>query len=182
MAAIVGIHPVKTLKTDRPAVAVIVDAPSGEVAAVAKRLGRDGVEASIATTVTIDDAQLKAVRAHGDVPIPTIAHGGLFGWIRAPVLLRHEARELHLHHHFYYLEPHNPTLGQLLLARTAGAIPVHGSVALSAGTGLSRPLVAGDVVVVSLGSLRQGLRTLDRLAAALHAGGLIGLPLSALAT
>jgi hypothetical protein len=179
VAAVVGIHPVKTLKS--PAVGVIVDTPVGEAATVAKRLARDGIEASIATTVIPGKAALRTLATDGDTLIPTIGHSGLFGWIRTPSLLRHEARALHLHRHFYYLEPRNPTLGQLLLARTAGAVPVHGSVALDAHTQLPpRPLRAGDVVVVSVSSAGS-LRTLERLASALHSDGLIGLPLPALA-
>jgi hypothetical protein len=90
---------------------------------------------------------------------------------------------LHLHHHFYYLEPRNPTLGQLLLARTAGALPVHGSVALDAHTGLpQRRLRAGDVVVAWVTSSPGSLRALDRLATALQSDGLDGLPLSELTT
>jgi UDP-N-acetylglucosamine:LPS N-acetylglucosamine transferase len=179
VAAVVGIHPVKTLKS--PAVGVIVDVPVGEAATVARRLARDGIEASIATTVVPGKAALRTLASNGDTLIPTIGHSGLFGWIRTPSLLRHEARALHLHRHFYYLEPRNPTLGQLLLARTAGAVPVHGSVALDAHTKLPpRPLRAGDVVVVSVSSAGS-LRTLERLARALHSDGLIGLPLPALA-
>jgi processive 1,2-diacylglycerol beta-glucosyltransferase len=181
VAAVIGIHPVKTLKTKGPAVGVIVDAPVGEAARVARRLARDGLEASIATTVVPSAASLRTLRYYGDTLIPTIGHSGLFGWIRTPSLLRHEAHALHLKRHFYYLEPRNPTLGQLLLARTAGAVPVHGSVTLDAHAPLpQRPLRAGDVVVVSVSS-GGSLRVLDGLASALASEGLVGLPLPALA-
>jgi processive 1,2-diacylglycerol beta-glucosyltransferase len=181
IAAVAGIHPVKTLKTDDPAVALIVDAPAPEVAAVVARLGRDGLEASVATPDVLSKRALRALSANADVPMPTIGHSSLFGWIRTPSLLRRQARALHLHHRFYYLEPRNPTLGQLLLARTAGALPVHGSVALDAHTRLpQRRLHAGDVVVAWVTSSPGSLRALDQLAAALQADGLVGLPLSAL--
>ena len=182
-AAVIGIHPVKTLKTNRPAAFLIVDAPVGETATVARRLARDGLEASIATTVLPGTAALRTLRANGDQLMPTIGHSSLFGWIRTPSLLRREARALHLHHHFYYLEPRNPTLGQLLLARTTGALPVHGSVALDAHTRLpQRRLRAGDVVVAWVTSSPGSLRALDRLATALQSDGLDGLPLSELTT
>jgi UDP-N-acetylglucosamine:LPS N-acetylglucosamine transferase len=181
VAAVAGIHPVKTLKTNSPAAFLIVDAPVGEAATVARRLAHDGLEASIATTVLPGNATLRTLRNSGDRLMPTIGHSGLFGWIRTPSLLRREARALHLHHHFYYLEPRNPTLGQLLLARTAGALPVHGSVALDAHTGLPRRrLRAGDVVVAWITSSPRSLRALDRLATALQSDGLDGLPLSEL--
>jgi processive 1,2-diacylglycerol beta-glucosyltransferase len=182
LAAVVGIHPVKTVKTDRPAVAVIVDAPAREATTVARRLAHDRLEASIATTVALSRPAMAALSAYGDVPIPTIGHSsGPFGWLRTSSVLRHEAKALHLHHRFYYLEPRDPTLGQLLLARTAGALPVHGSVTLGAHTRLTkRQLRAGAIVVVSLDGSARSLRALDRLSAALQSDGLIGLPLSAL--
>jgi UDP-N-acetylglucosamine:LPS N-acetylglucosamine transferase len=181
LAAVVGIHPVKTIKTDRPVVAVIVKAPAGELASVARRLGSDHLEASIAITAAPRGAAMRALNAYGDVPIPTIGHSGPFGWIRTSSVLRREARALHLHHHFYYLEPSNPSLGLLLLARTAGALPVRGSVSLSSRTPVSaRALRSGDVVVVSLDGRAGSLHELDRLSLALQSDGLIGLPLSAL--
>jgi UDP-N-acetylglucosamine:LPS N-acetylglucosamine transferase len=181
-ASVLGIHPVKALKTDRPAVALLVRAPAGALATVARRLGRDGLEASIATTTPLAAPTMLTLRANGDVPIPTLRHVGLFGWIRTSSQLRHEARALHLHHHFYYLEPHDPSLGELLLARAAGGLPVHGSVSLTTRAELpARPLRAGDVIVVSLSGSPASLQTLDRLASALQSDGLIGLPLSALA-
>ena len=183
MAAIVGIHPVKTLPTDIPAVGVIVDAPAGEATVVARRLRADGLKASIATAVVLGGGTLRTLRAAGDVPIPTLGRTGLFGWLRTPSVLRHDARALHLHHHFYYLEPRNPSLGQLLLARTVGALPVHGSVTLDAHTLWPlRPLRSGDVVVLSLGSSSGSLRSIDRLAKVLQVDGLVGLPLSALSS
>jgi processive 1,2-diacylglycerol beta-glucosyltransferase len=182
LAAVIGIHPVKTVKTDRPAVAVIVDAPAGEAATVARRLGHDRLEASIAITAGLAKPTMRTLTAYGDVPIPAIGHSGLFGWVRTSSQLHREARALHLHHRFFYLEPRNPALGQLLLARTAGGLPVYGSVSFSARGQLpQRPLRAGDVVVVSLSGSNTSLREIDRLKAALQAGGLIGLPLSALA-
>jgi UDP-N-acetylglucosamine:LPS N-acetylglucosamine transferase len=181
LAAVVGIHPVKTIKTDRPAVALLVQAPGSELAVVATRLEHDGLEASIATTAPLAAHTMRVLAAGGDVPIPTIRHAGLFGWIRTSSQLRHEARALHLHHHFYYLEPHDPSLGQLLLARAAGGLPVHGSVSLDTKGELpARPLRAGDVVVVTLNGSPASFRALDRLASALQSAGLIGLPLSAL--
>jgi processive 1,2-diacylglycerol beta-glucosyltransferase len=181
LAAVVGIHPVRTVKTDRPAVALLVQAPAGELAIVARRLAHDGLQASLATSAPLTRSTLRTLASEGDVPIPTIRHAGLFGWLRTSSQLRHEARALHLRHHFYYLEPSNPSLGQLLLARAAGGLPVHGSVSLDTQAATPpRPLRAGDVVVVSLGGSRTSLRELDRLASTLQSGGLIALPLSAL--
>ncbi len=180
-ASVIGIHEVRTVATSRPAVALLVRAPAWELATVAARLGRDHLEASLAVASAPTVAATRALAANGDVAIPTVSRSGFLGWIHTSSALRHEARELHLHHHFYYLEPRNPSLGQLLMARTAGGLPVRGSVALSPGAPLpSRPLRAGDIVVVSLGGSASSLRSLDRLAVLLQSDGLIGLPLSAL--
>jgi len=68
VAAVIGIHPVKTLKTNRPAAFLIVDAPVAETATVARRLARDGLEASIATTVLPSNAALRTLRATFSLP------------------------------------------------------------------------------------------------------------------
>ena len=180
-AAVVGIHPVKTVKTIYPVVGVIVDAPAGQTVTVARRLAQDGVQASVATSVVPGAPDRLLLRRNGDELIPTIARTGLFAWIGTPTALRREARALHLRHHYYYLEPPSPSLGELLLARTAGGLPVHGSIVL--GAKASRPkraLHAGDVVVVTFRSTAATLRAVDRLAHTLHSDELVGIPLSRL--
>ena len=179
-AAVIGIHEVRTVKTTRPAVALLVRAPVGEALAVARRLGRDHLQASIATTTAPSAAAMRVLSTYGDVPIPAIGRAGFFGWIHTSSALRREARALHLRHHFYYLEPPHPSLGQLLLARTAGGLPVRGSVVFGGRTQLpDRPLRAGDVIVVTLSGSLATLRSLESLARALQSRGLIALPLSA---
>ncbi len=56
-----------------------------------------------------------------------------------------------LRHRFYYLQPRGGlSVGQLVLARTAGATPISGALRLSATGPLpQRPARAGDVVVVA---------------------------------
>jgi processive 1,2-diacylglycerol beta-glucosyltransferase len=180
-AAVVGIHPVKTVKTIYPVVGVIVDAPGGDAAAISSRLKHDGLEGSVASAIVPGAPDRQLLSRNGDEVIPTIARTGLFAWISTPTALRREARALHLRHHYYYLEPQNPSLGELLLARTAGGLAVRGSVVLSAKTGmLTRPLRAGDVIVVSYKSAGQTLRAVDGLAHTLHSDELVGLPLSRL--
>ena len=178
--ASVIVHPVGRVKTTDPAVAVIVSTSSGDVPAVVRRLARDGLEASIATTTAPRRAALALLVSSGDESIPQVDRShGLLGWIHTSSHLRHEARALHLHRHFFYLEPRNPTFGQLLLGRTAGGTPVRGSVALGARTPVAQ-LRKGDTVVVRVGSSASSLHELDRLARALHSDSLAGLPLSVL--
>jgi len=180
-AAVVGIHPIKTVKTIYPVVGVIVDTPSGEAATVAARLKRDGLQGSVASAVVPGAPARELLARNGDQLIPTLARTGLFAWIGTPTALRHEAHALHLRHHYYYLEPANPSLGELLLARTAGGLPVHGSVVVGAKTGMpKRPLHAGDIIVISYKSTAATLTAVDRLAHRLHSEELVGLPLSRL--
>jgi UDP-N-acetylglucosamine:LPS N-acetylglucosamine transferase len=175
------VHQVKSVKTTEPVAFVVVRAPSGDAAAVARRLAGDHLAASIATQTVPGASALAAISRAGDESIPAIGHAGLFGWLRTPSVLRHEAHALHLHHRFYYLEPADPTVGQLLLARTAGGVPVRGSVALGQRTPLHR-FHKGDVIVVTVTGSAASYAVLDRLADALSADGLVGLPLSSLPT
>jgi hypothetical protein len=176
------VHQVKTLKTNRPLVLVVVRAPVGAAATVARRMATDGLEGSIATTTIPRAEALRAIRRQGDQSIPAIGRTGFFGWIHTPSTLRRDARALHLHKSFFYLEPLDPTFGQLLLARTAGGVPVRGSVALDGRTPLpAREFKRGDVVVVAVNGSTGSYAELDRLADALASDGLAGEPLSALA-
>jgi UDP-N-acetylglucosamine:LPS N-acetylglucosamine transferase len=180
-AAVIGIHPVKTVKTTYSAVGLIVYAPGAAPQALAVRLHRDGLSGSIALTSAPAVGAERVLHTDGDLVMPTIGHSGLLSWLKTPAQLRREARALHLRHHFYYLEPPTPSLGDLLLARTAGGLPVRGSLALDAGDRITaKSLHAGDIVVVTLSSRHPDLATLDRLARVLHSDGLLGLPLSAL--
>jgi len=175
------VHQVQRVSTHLPAVAVIVRAPAGDAGPVATRLVRDGLEASIATTVAPAARQQATLTAWGDESIPAIGRSGLFSWIKTPASLRHEARALHLTRHFYYLEPSDPTFGQLVLGRAGGGIPVRGSVRLDSGTPLpQRRLRKGEIVVVTVTSSPASLQLLDRLASVLRSDGLVGLPLSEL--
>jgi hypothetical protein len=180
-AAVVGIHPVKTVKTIYPVVGVIVDAPAGQSAVVAARLKHDGLDGSVASAVVPSIAARDRLVHDGDQLIPTLARHGLFAWIGTPTALRREARALHLHHHYYYLEPQSPSLGELLLARTAGGLAVRGSVVVDAKTGMPKhPLHAGDIIVISYRSMGATLGAIDGLAHRLHSDELVGLPLSRL--
>ena len=178
--ASVIVHPVGRVKTTDPAVAVIVSTSSSDLSPIVRRLARDGLEASIATSTTPDHAELTLLLSRGDETIPQVGRShGLLGWIHTGSHLRHEASALHLHHHFFYLEPRNPTFGQLLLGRTAGGTPVRGSVALNARTPVAT-LTKGDTVVLRVGASESSLHELDRLARVLHSDSLAGLPLSVL--
>jgi processive 1,2-diacylglycerol beta-glucosyltransferase len=173
--ASVFVHQVSRVKTDDPAVAVIVSAPASQIPAIVHRLDRDGLDATIATTSVPRRPALSMLLHDGDESIPEVGRAhGLLGWLHTSSSLRREAHELHLRHHFFYLEPRDPTFGQLLLGRTAGGMPVRGSVSLGSATRVSPAgLRRGDTVVVTVGSSTRSLRVLDRLSRALHSVGLL---------
>ena len=83
--ASVFVHPVGRVKTTDPAVAVIVSTSSGDVSAVVRRLARDGLEASIATTTAPSHAMRALLHSSGDESIPQVGRSrGLLGWIHTP--------------------------------------------------------------------------------------------------
>ena len=85
--------------------------------------------------------------ALGDEVLPEVPGSGPLRWERTRGALRSQARALGLSHRFYYLQPRGGlSVGQLVLARTAGATPVKGALRLSMPCRLPhRPMRAGDV-------------------------------------
>jgi len=106
--------------------------------------------------------------------MPEAPGSNLLRWMRTRAALRAQARALGLHRHFYFLQPRGGlSVGQLVLARTAGATPVAGQVQLSATGPLpQRPLRAGDVLVVSVDGSPASVRGVERLASWLGSGRL----------
>jgi processive 1,2-diacylglycerol beta-glucosyltransferase len=178
IAAIVS-HQVKTVQTHGvDSVALVIATGPHEILPLARRLRRDGVEATFATAVVLRPALMRHLRYLGDDVMPAIDRGGFLHWIHTPAELRREARGLHLGRHFYYLEPTDPSFGELILAHTAGAQGVTGAVQLDSGEPVaSRSLGSGDVVVVRLDGSAGSLRTLDGVVSALRHERLAALPL-----
>jgi UDP-N-acetylglucosamine:LPS N-acetylglucosamine transferase len=174
-------HQVKTVSTHGvDSVAVVVSTQPKELLAVATRLKRESVEATFATTVVPSSAVLRRLHRLGDDVVPELSRGGLLHWIHAPAELRHAARSLHLRKHFYYLEPADPSFGELILARVAGAEGVSGAVQVgSRDPLLPGSLGSGDVIVVRLDGSTGSFRALDGVVSGLRRAGLAGLPLPA---
>jgi UDP-N-acetylglucosamine:LPS N-acetylglucosamine transferase len=182
-AKVFRVHTVRTVATARPAVAVVVRTPQAAIPRVAGHLSRLGVHASFALSTVPSPATIQTLRGFGDAPMCEVDRGRWLRWLQTRTKLRTEQRALHLRHHFFYLAPQNRlTTGQLLMASTAGARPVEGSVAIDATSPVpTRPLRRGDVVVVTLDGTAASLRSFDRFAADLTAERLTGVSFSALA-
>jgi processive 1,2-diacylglycerol beta-glucosyltransferase len=174
-AAILHVHSLAHVHTDRPDVGLILRAPAGEVARVASELAAQGVHASFTDGGVHAPATIAALRSLGDELLPELPPGSsILRWMRTRGALHAQARALGLHRHFYFLEPSGGlTVGQLLFARTANATPVKGALRFSARGPLpQRPTRAGDVLVVSVDGSSVSVRGVDGIVAWLGADGL----------
>jgi len=183
LGKVLGVHYVRTVATTQPDVFVVVRAPQPEIPAVAAHLKRLGVHASFALTSVPTAATLATLRSFGDAPMCEVDRARALRWMQTRGKLRREASALHLRRHFFYLSPQSGlTAGQLMLASTAGARPVVGSVQISATSPVpQQPLRRGDVAVVNLDGSAASLASFDRFAAELTAERLHGVTFSSLA-
>jgi processive 1,2-diacylglycerol beta-glucosyltransferase len=174
-SAVLRVHPLKHVSTNDASVGVIVRAPSQYVTAVASQLASRGIHVSFADDGAVPaPATVVKVEGLGDELMPEAPGSNLLRWMRTRAALRSQARALGLHRHFYFLQPRGGlSVGQLVLARTAGATPVAGQVQLSATGPLpQRPLRAGDVLVVSVDGSSASVSGVERLVSWLGSGRL----------
>jgi processive 1,2-diacylglycerol beta-glucosyltransferase len=172
---ILRVHPLQRVDTRSPDVGLVIRTPAGEVPALAQDLARTGVHASFADNGAHSLTTIVDVRALGDELLPEMPHSGsLLRWVRTRGTLGAQAHALGLRHRFYFLEPAGGlTVGQLVLARTAGATPVAGAIWLKASGPLpQRPVRAGDVLIVSADGSAASLAGLERLVSWLRSSGL----------
>jgi processive 1,2-diacylglycerol beta-glucosyltransferase len=186
-AAILHVHTLARVRTDRPDVGVIVRVPADEVTRVADELAGQGIHASFADDGVHARATIAQLRALGDELLPEIPSGSsLLRWLRTRGALRAQAQALGLRHRFYFVTPRGGgtgglTVGQLVLASSAGATPVSGALRLSAGGPLpQRPTRAGDVLVVGADGSGVSVRGVERIVAWLGSDGLSAESLAAL--
>jgi UDP-N-acetylglucosamine:LPS N-acetylglucosamine transferase len=182
-ALFLGGHALKQVDTNAPDVGLVVRAPARDVPRLASELERADVHASFADNGAYAPATIADLHTLHDELIPELPHSGSpFRWVRTRGTLRRQAHALGLRHRFYFLQPPKGlTVGQLVLARTAGATPVAGAMRLNASGPLPHErLVAGDVLVVSAGGLPSSLEGIERIVSWLRSEGLSVEPLSSL--
>jgi UDP-N-acetylglucosamine:LPS N-acetylglucosamine transferase len=182
-AKVLHVQPLTHVQTRLPEVGVVVHAPSGDVARLARALASRGVHVSFADGAGVPSAaRIASLRFVGDELLPEVPGSAPLRWMRTRTLLRAQARALGLRHRFYYLQPRGGlSVGQLVLARTAGATPVSGALRISATSRLpQRGMRAGDVLVVEMGSSPSALAGLERIVSRLSAAGLGVAPLASL--
>jgi processive 1,2-diacylglycerol beta-glucosyltransferase len=182
-ALFLGGHALKRVETSTPEIGLVVQAPAGKVTAIASELAGAGIHVSFADDGVDLPATIARLRNRGDELLPELPRSGSpFRWVRTRGALRSQARALGLRHRFYFLQPPKGlTVGQLLLARTAGAIPVAGAERLTA----TRPpphgrMRAGDVLVVSADGSASSLAGVERIVSWLRSEGLSVEPLGSL--
>ncbi|HYB23893.1 MAG TPA: glycosyltransferase [Solirubrobacteraceae bacterium] len=175
------VHELVRVPTQQPEVGVIVHAPASDILPVASELAAKGIHVSFADDSGVPaPGQIARLRAMGDELLPEVPSPRMFHWLRTRSVLRRQARALGLHHGFYFLRPRGGlSVGQVVLARTAGAIPIKGALRLSATGALpQRGMLAGDVLVVELCGSRASVSGLERIVAWLGSSGLGAEPLA----
>jgi processive 1,2-diacylglycerol beta-glucosyltransferase len=182
-AKILRVHPLTHVQTHSRTVGVIVRTPSSDMPAVAAALATRGIHVSFADGAVVPAHQTVAqLRALGQEVLPEVPGSSALRWVRTPSVLRSQARALGLRHHYYYLEPPGGiTLGQMVLARIAGATPVRGAARVSASASLpQRATRAGNVLVLEADGSAASIAGLERDISLLASAGLSVEPLSSL--
>ena len=175
------VHPLTHVSTDQADVGVIVRAPSSDVALVASELAGRGIHASFTDGGVVPTrSTILELHSLGDQMLPEVVPGSaLFRWLLTRHTLRSQAHALGLSHKFYFLQPAGGlTVGQMVLARTAGAIPVKGALRLNATGALPQGRArAGDVLVVTADGSTSSVRGVERIVSSLGGRGLGAEPL-----
>jgi processive 1,2-diacylglycerol beta-glucosyltransferase len=180
---ILRVHPLAQVQTTQPDVGVIVRTPADQVGLVAAELADRGIHVSFTDDAGIPSRfSIARLHALGDEVLPEVPGSGPLRWERTRGALRSQARALGLRHRFYYLQPRGGlSVGQLVLARTAGATPVKGALRLTTPCRLPhRPMRAGDVLVVEVDGSTSSVAGLERIVSWLGSARLDAEPLTLL--
>ncbi len=178
---ILHVHPLTNVKTSQREVGVIVRVPRSDAALVASELAARGIHVSFADDGSVPSrVTISELRSLGDEVLPEVPRSAALRWVRTRGVLHSQARALGLGHRFYFLQPRGGlTVGQLVLARTAGGIPVCGAMRFSAsGPFPQRTTRAGDVLVVELDGSSSSVAGLERVVSRLGGDGLGAEPLA----
>jgi processive 1,2-diacylglycerol beta-glucosyltransferase len=165
-AKVLRVHELVHVTTNQPDVAVIVHTPKPDIATVAAQLASRGIHVSFADDSGVPSpSRINMVRSFGDELLPEVPPSAPLHWFGTRGLLRAQAKALGLRNRFYYVRPRGGlSVGQLVLARTDDAIPIAGTLRVSATAPLpQRSLRAGDVLVVELDGSPASVAGLERI-------------------
>ncbi|MEA2396920.1 MAG: UDP-glucose 4-epimerase [Thermoleophilaceae bacterium] len=176
LAKAFGGGPTTSVKTNRPEVGVLVDAPASLAPAIAQELRRNGGGASVALNGEVAPSTITTVKAAGSDAVPRLKPGGPVRWLGTRQQIKHMAKELGISGHIYYEAPgHGYTYMQSVLGRTSGASALRGRLRLAGPSSLTK-LRRGDIVEISVAPGAHWRSTVDWLAAELRARHLRAVP------
>ncbi|MHB8657784.1 MAG: NAD-dependent epimerase/dehydratase family protein [Solirubrobacteraceae bacterium] len=174
----VHMKPVTTVQTDRPEVGVLLDAPQGQLPAVADALLASGLHASVAINRAPSAAQLSLIGT-GDQALPKLPTGGLLRWMRTGSQLHSLLRAMGFGRRFLYASS-GPSVGQWWLAHGAGGRLIAGAVRIDDREDTLGRIHAGEVIELAMPQAAQMLPLLQRLHSALRARHLSAVPVGRL--
>jgi processive 1,2-diacylglycerol beta-glucosyltransferase len=172
---VLHVHSLAHVQTNQRDVGVIVHVPIADMAVVASELASRGIHVSFADDAHVPSRErILALRSLGEEMMPEVPGSAPLRWMRTRSTLRSQARALGLRRRFYYLQPRGGlSVGQLVLARSADALPVSGALRIGATGPLpQRPMRAGDVLVVELDGSTSSVLGLERIVTWLGSDGL----------
>lgn len=151
LARPLDLRPITAVATNRPRVGLLVDVPARLVPGLAGDLARAHAHATFAVAGGASASTLAHASAAGDEVIPRLNGSRFASWVHARAQVLRSAHRLGLSGHFLYaVPPDGFTLGQYLLAHTAGGTPVSGAFRYTGAAGRPSALRAGDLVEVTL--------------------------------
>jgi UDP-glucose 4-epimerase len=172
------IRPVTAVETDHPEVGVLIDAPGGQVPALAGVLSSYGIHASFAVARPSYPVDATVVN-NGDQPLPRLPNGGLVRWLGTRGEL-HKLIGTTGHGRTFLYASSGPSLGQWLFAHGVGGRLIAGAVHLQDRDDSLGHLRPGEVIEVTLGSSAQLQPLLAKLLATLRSDHLAAVPVGRL--
>ena len=162
-----------------PDVGLLVRAPAGRIPRFSQQLHRVGAAASFAIESRPSAATRAQLQRFGNTALPALASGGPVHWVGTKKDLRKTASQFGLDGHFLFAPPQDGfTLGEYLLAHSAGAIPVAGAVQYSGGALGS--VAPGQVVEATLTEAANPGPALRSLVLQISSRGLRAVPVETL--
>jgi UDP-glucose 4-epimerase len=172
------IRPTTAIATDRAQVGVIVDASPQAIPSIARALAAHGIHASFETP-NLTRPEADGVADDEDQALPELPHGGLVRWLSTSHELDQLLGRTGDGRHFLYASS-GPSLGQWLFAHHAGGRLVAGAVSLHDADDSLGQLRPGEVIALNVADRGDLEVVLGKLAAALRANHLRGVPVGEL--
>jgi hypothetical protein len=140
---------------------VLVDAPAGQLPALASSLAGDGMRASFAVNNAGSAAGLTSW-ATGDQAVPRLPDGGLVRWLKTRSQLHHLLHVLGYGRHFLYAS-NGPSIGQWWLAHGAGGRLIAGALRLDGSDDSLSSVRSGQVIELRIANLSDAEALLGKL-------------------